>query len=231
MRAIGYVRVSTEEQSSKGCSLEAQQEMIERYCDLYSIELQETVIDAGESGKNLCRPGLKMALEMLSSGTVDGMVITKLDRLTRSVRDWARLIEEFFGNAASLLSVSDHIDTRTASGKLVLNLLVAVSEWERQAIGERTATALAFRKRQGIRVGAPHFGSQVEEGRLVSDPKEAKIIMQARELRWSEFSYRTIADEFNAREIPTKRGGRWYAGTVRGILLRESPGIEADIEG
>jgi DNA invertase Pin-like site-specific DNA recombinase len=103
--------------------------------------------DAGLSAKTLDRPGLQTALAMLKTGQAAGLVIAKLDRLTRSVRDLGALIEgPFAAGKAALLSVSEQIDTRTAGGRLVLNILGSVSQWEREVIGERTAAALQHKK-------------------------------------------------------------------------------------
>ena len=138
-RAVAYVRVSTEKQADSGQSLEAQRAKLEAYATLYDLQLVEVVVDAGVSAKSLNRPGLERALAMLKSGKADALVVVKLDRLTRSVRDMGELVERYFKNGkAALLSVSEQIDTRSAGGQLVLNVLTSVSQWERQAIGERT---------------------------------------------------------------------------------------------
>src|SRR6476661_5883591 len=121
MRVIGYIRVSTDEQATGGQSLGAQRAKINDYARLYDLELVAVIEDAGVSAKSLNRPGLQKALAMLRSGKVDGLVIAKLDRLTRSVADWQTLIDDYFGERAGkqLFSVADSIDTRTAAGRLV----------------------------------------------------------------------------------------------------------------
>lgn len=220
MRAIGYVRVSTEEQAASGCSLAAQADKIRSYCGLYGINLINIIEDAGQSAKTLGRPGLQQALSMLDCGGANGLVIAKLDRLTRSVRDWATLIESYFDGRASLLSVDDKIDTQTAAGRVVLNLLIAISQWERETIGERTSTALRHRQRQGIHVGSVPFGAQIHDGRLVQDEEELRVVTLALHYRQQMKSYQDIADEFSRLEIPTKRGGQWRSQTIRQILLR-----------
>jgi DNA invertase Pin-like site-specific DNA recombinase len=98
----------------------------------------------GHSAKSFNRPGLQNALQALRSGKAKGLLIAKLDRLTRSVSDWQTLIDDYFGEKAgkSLFSVADSIDTRSSAGRLVLNVLLSVAQWEREAIGERTRDAL-----------------------------------------------------------------------------------------
>lgn len=220
MKAIGYVRVSTEEQAATGCSLTAQTDKIRSYCQLYGIDLIEIIEDAGQSAKTLGRPGLQQALSMLDDGNVRGLVITKLDRLTRSVRDWATLIERYFGGKASLLSVDDKIDTASAAGRVVLNLLICISQWERETIAERTSTALRHRQRQGVHVGSAPYGAQIQNGRLIQDEQELRTVMLALHYRQQMKSYQDIADEFIRLEIPTKRGGQWRSQTIRKIILR-----------
>src|SRR5262245_24628947 len=118
MTVIGYTRVSTDEQADKGLSLGAQRAKIEAYCALYDLELVELIEDGGASGKTLKREGLQRALKMLRKGAANGLVIAKLDRLTRSVVDGGTLFAEYFGEKGfELLSVADHIDTRTAAGR------------------------------------------------------------------------------------------------------------------
>ena len=119
MRVVGYVRVSTEEQASGGVSLDVQAEKLRLYCQLHGLTLLEVIADEGRSGKDLDRPGLRRALELLREGAAEGVVVAKLDRLSRSVADWNALIVEFFGERAGnqLFSVADSIDTRTAAGR------------------------------------------------------------------------------------------------------------------
>ena len=137
MRAAAYLRVSTDEQASNGVSLEAQRTMIVAYAGLYGLELVAVVEDAGVSAKTLERPGLQRVLAMLRRGDVQAVAVAKLDRLTRSVRDLGQLLDDHFGahGKAALVSVSEQIDGRSTGGRMVLNLLATVSQWEREVIG------------------------------------------------------------------------------------------------
>src|SRR3974390_3133426 len=109
-------------------------------------ELAEVIIDAGESAKSLNRPGMSRLLSLVEAGAVNKVIIAKLDRLTRSVQDLAEPFARFNRRGVSLVSVAESLDTGTAAGRLVLNIMTAVSQWEREAIGERTATALQHKK-------------------------------------------------------------------------------------
>ena len=142
-RTIAYLRVSTDKQADRGVSLDAQRSKAKAYAELYDLELVEVIVDAGESAKSLDRPGLQRALAMLKKGEAEALLVVKLDRLTRSVVDLGSLVDRYFApGKAALLSVGEQIDTRSAAGRLVLNVLASVSQWEREAIGERTATAM-----------------------------------------------------------------------------------------
>ncbi|MBE9204909.1 recombinase family protein [Synechocystis salina LEGE 06099] len=221
MKAIGYVRVSTEEQASKGVSIEAQRVKLEAYADLYDLDLVDVIVDAGYSAKSLDRPGLHRALNSLESGEAEALLIFKLDRLTRSVRDLDCLLSEYFADKFSLLSVSEQVDTRTAAGRLVLNVLMSVAQWEREAIGERTATALSHKKANGEHVGSPAFGYQII-GKRLKKSTEHKTVQAILAMRENGMTLTAIADHLNAKQIPTARGGKWYAKTVANIIDREN---------
>jgi len=220
MQAVGYIRVSTDGQAQDGVSLDAQKAKIEAYAGLYDIELVEVIIDAGASAKTLDRPGLNQALAMLEAGQAEALVVAKLDRLTRSVRDLDYLLENYFGDRFSLMSVSEQVDTRTASGRLVLNVLMSVAQWERETIGERTAQALQHKKANGEHIGGVGFGYQVTAKKLAK-AEAHQTVLTIVEMRAGGASLPAIADYLNKNRVKTARGGRWYAKTVLNILNRE----------
>jgi site-specific DNA recombinase len=225
MRVIGYVRVSTEEQATDGVSLAAQREKLQGYAKLYDLELVAVIEDAGQSGKTLNRPGLQQALATIHQGKADGLLIAKLDRLSRSVVDWNLLIDGYFGEKAGkqLFSVADSIDTRTAAGRLVLNVLMSVAQWERETIGERTRDALQHKIRKGERCGKIRFGYRLAEDgtTLVPVPDEQEAIDIIRQLKAAGESLRSIAAELPRRGILTKEGNlQWKHTAVARILER-----------
>lgn len=223
MKVVAYVRVSTDQQADRGVSLAAQRAKVEAYASLYDLEIVAVVEDAGASAKTLDRPGLARALAMLDSGEAAGLVVAKLDRLTRSVRDLDSLISTWFGraNGPALLSVGEQIDTRSAAGRLVLNILASVSQWEREAISERTTTALAHKRARGERTGEVPFGFSVADDgvMLVENDVEQAAIALVNELREAGLSIRSIAAELNTRGVAA-RGGRWHPTTVARLLRR-----------
>lgn len=208
-RTVAYVRVSTEKQADRGVSLEAQQAKIRAYAELYGLELVDVIVDAGVSAKSLGRPGLSRALGMLQAGDASALLVVKLDRLTRSVRDLGTLVEDYFASpeGPALLSVSEQIDTRTAAGRLVLNVLGAVSQWEREAIGERTSAAMQHMARQGEYTGgAAPFGYRLENGRLVAHEPEQAAIREAHALRAKGLSLRAVASRLERLGHRTRAG-------------------------
>jgi len=220
MKAIGYVRVSTEEQAESGLSLAHQRAKIEAYSLAMDLELVAVIEDAGKSAKNMNRPGLIQALEMIRRKEADSLIILKLDRLTRSVKDLGTLVETFEKTGAALISVQDSINTTTAAGRLVLNVLGSVAQWEREAIGERTAAALTMKKDRGEKTGGriPYGFDLDTDGRtLTPNQGEQETLSLLRELRSTGLSYRKIGAELTRRGIPTKNGGEWQPTTIRNL--------------
>ncbi len=212
---IGYIRVSSVEQAQGGHSLDAQRAKLEQYASLYDLNLVEVIVDAGVSAKSLDRPGLLAVLAGLNEGRAEGVLITKLDRISRNVKDMAALIEGYFSGRFSLLSVGDQIDTSTAGGRLVINVLMSVATWEREAIGERTSAALRHKIANGEHVGAPKLGSKVEGGKLVENEAEVIILDRIKELRLEGRTLRAIAEALTVEGYKTKRGGTvWNSGTL-----------------
>lgn len=174
-------------------------------------ELVDMIVDAGESAKSLNRPGMARLLSLVDAGAVDTVIIAKLDRLTRSVKDLAELLERFTRRGVSLVSAADSLDTRSAAGRLVLNIMVSVSQWEREAIGERTRDAMQHKRANGERVGTVPFGYQtaVDGVRLEPNTAEQSILAIMRELRAAGHSTRQIAAELNRQAFATRRGTAW----------------------
>ena len=219
MRAIGYIRVSTEKQADRGVSLEAQSEKVRAMAVVQGAELAEVIVDAGESAKSLDRPGMARLLAMVDSKAVDVVIIAKLDRLTRSVKDLAELLERFTRRGVSLVSVAESLDTGTAAGRLVLNIMTAVSQWEREAIGERTRDAMSHKKANGERVGTIPFGFRMgEDGLLAEDAAEQGVLSRIRELKAAGRTVREIADELNRQGYTTRRGTAWRFQYVAAAL-------------
>ena len=217
MKAIGYVRVSTEEQAKSGLGLEAQIAKIKAYAELFDIELTEIIADEGISGKTLDREGLQRAIKILKDKKAEGMVIAKLDRLTRNVADLGTLVSTVF-DKAELYSVSEQINTKNAAGRLVLNVLVSVAQWERETICERTKDALQAKKARGEKTGGNvPFGFNEVNGKLIRNEEEQAIISEIKTLKNKGLSLRKIAEALNEKGIVTKNGKTWTATQIQRI--------------
>ena len=224
-RVVAYVRVSTEKQAEQGLSLDAQQAKLAAYAALYELDLVATEIDAGVSAKTLQRPALQRALGALKAGKAEALLVVKLDRLTRSVRDLGLLVETYFlAGKWSLMSVSEQIDTRTAAGRMVLNILAAVSQWERETIGERTAEAMAYKRQQREYTGGePPYGWRLAADGIHLDPhrEEQAIIGEALALKAAGLSLRKIGARLAMHGLLPRLGTAWNPKTVRDLLQAE----------
>jgi len=225
-RAVAYIRVSTDKQRERGLSLEAQQERVRAYAALYGLVIVEIVVEA-LSAKSLKRPELQRALLMLENGQADALLVVKLDRMVRRVRDLGELIERYFAPGKwDLFSVSEQIDTRSAAGRLVLNVLASVAEWEREVIGERTAAVLQHKRTLGEFTGGkttPYGYVLGEEGQeLVPYPREQMVIDLARSLRSQGLSLRGVAGELRTRGYTNRMWRPWHAQQIATITAGRS---------
>lgn len=218
-KVVGYVRVSTQVQADEGVSLDAQRAKITAYCVALDLDLVTIVEDAGLSAKSLDRAGLQTALGMLTAGRADALLIVKLDRLTRSVRDLGELVERYFASKYSLLSMNDAIDTRTASGRLVLNVLTSVAQWEREATGERTRDALRHKKAKGEHCGGNlPYGFSLQNGKLVPNEAEQMIISAIRDFKAAGLSDRGVAAELDRAGLAPRTAKKWGHEQIKRIL-------------
>src|SRR5580704_12216333 len=217
MKVLGYVRVSTDKQ---GISLEAQAQKIRAIAVVHDAELLDLIVDGGESAKSLQRPGMERLLALVEGRKVQAVIVAKLDRLTRSVRDLCELLELFERRGVALISVAESLDTSSAAGRLVINIMMAVSQWEREAIGERTRDAMRHKRSQGERVGNIQFGYRLSgDGKHVEpDPGEQAVLDEISQLRQTGHSLRGIASALNHRELRTRRGSPWRLESVARIV-------------
>lgn len=225
-RVVGYVRVSTTKQAEEGHGLAAQRARLAAYCELYGLELVAVLADEGASGSTLAgRPGAAEALRMARAGEVDGVLVAKLDRLTRSTRDLADVLDDAARRGWALVSVAEQLDTSSAAGRLVVGVLGVVGQWEREAIGERTSAAMGAMRDAGLYTGGrARYGYRVVSGVLQPDDAEQATLAAVRDLRAAGLSLRATADALEARGMLT-RGGRRF--TPAAILRLEADGVAA----
>ena len=203
--AIGYTRVSTAEQASEGVSLAMQKEKIRLYCELNDLQLVDIREDAGLSAKDFKgRPGIQKILSMIQEKKIKHLVIFKLDRLSRCLRDACKIADMMQKHGVSLHSVCEKLDTGSATGKFFYHILAAMAEWERGMISERTISGLNQKRACGEKIGrffprGMKAGEQTitKKGKVVfklaADPKELEAIRMATELRQDNHPYRAIS--------------------------------------
>lgn len=209
MRVIGYIRVSTEEQKCSGLGLDAQRSTIEGEAERQGWELLEIIADEGISGKSISRrPGLRRAFEIVEAGEAEAIVVAKLDRLSRSLIDFAVTFEQAKAQGWKLIPLDLGIDPSTASGEMMANVMASFAHYERRLISDRTKAALAEKRAQGATLGRPVVLADDVAARIVSDREAGK-------------SYQAIAAGLNADGIPTAHGGKlWRPSSVRAVVKR-----------
>lgn len=204
-RVFGYIRVSTHEQADSGAGLAAQRQQIEAEANRRCWELTEIVEDAGWSGASMDRPGVTRLLPSLKRGDV--LVVSKLDRLSRSLVDAVGLMEASQKRGWVLIALDLGVDTGTPTGRLVASVMAAVATWERAIIAERTRDAMAAKKQAG----------QVRYGHRSTIP--VPVQEQVERLHTAGVPLAEIARRLTGQQIPTAWGcPTWYASTVRSVL-------------
>ena len=207
MKAVGYVRVSTEGQAENGVSLDMQRQKVEAYCHLHELDLIELITDDGYSAGSLDRPGMQRLLAMVDEGAVDAVVVYKLDRISRRTKHMLDLVDRFELANVAFHSIQESLDTKSAIGRFVLRTLASLAEMERDLISERTRDALQHAKASGKHMGRIGF-------------QNTTVLQEMKTRHKQGWSYREIARDLNARQVPTDRGGRWASATVRQMILR-----------
>ena len=235
MRAIGYVRVSTTKQVNEGVSLETQAEKIRAYCAFKDMDLAGIVTDAGKSGSKANREGFQEILSLCVSGKIDSVVVYSISRFTRSTKDLLEFVDRHVikGNV-ELHSISESLDTSTATGRFMLKVMGAMNELEREQAGERTKAALGHKKDKGEKTGGdvPFGYALAADGNVLRDGKvlkvlvvnepEQSIIRLIESLKTDGHSDNGIARYLNEHGHQTKKGKGWSNVQVARILRRRA---------
>ena len=232
MRAIGYARVSTEDQAREGVSLDAQEARIRAFCEAKGWELVAVLRDEGRSAKDLNRPGLQQILGGLAKRQrcFDALVVVKLDRLTRSVKDLATLMQAFRRARAGFTAIQEAVDTTSATGELFYNIVASISQWERRVIGERTAAALAHLRARGRRVSrwAPYGFKFGPGGNLATHERERVALGRIAALRASGLPLRAISRRL-AKEGILARSGKPFSPSTLALLVHKGSLVDKKI--
>lgn len=209
-KALLYARVSTAMQVEDGVSLGAQERQLIQAAEMYGFTEHEVVLEEGRSGKNVSgRPKLIDALHQLDEGKADALIVTRIDRLARSTKDFLDIVDRAGKNEWRLIMLDLNLDTSTYQGRFVVTIMSALAEMERGIIAERAKDIHKDRREQGIVWG-------VDMGpKPMYPPMVREQLLLRRKKGWS---YQTIADTLNRDGILASRGGTWYASSVRNAI-------------
>lgn len=223
MQALGYCRVSSEEQAREGVSLDAQEVRVRAYCAGAGLSLGAIIRDDGVSASKPLglRPGGMALLRALAQAPARQVVVVTLDRAFRNTVECLSTVQAW-DKAGISLHLVDHggqsVATSTAVGRMFLTMLAGFAEMERRLIGERTAHAIRHKQAQGRAYARTPYGYDREGDVLVPNPAEHVVITRIQRWRRQGRSLAWIADRLTRQGVPTKRGGRWHPCTVRYLL-------------
>lgn len=211
LRCAIYTRKSTDHGLElEFNSLDAQREACEAYIKSQASEgwlaLPDRYDDPAYSGGNLDRPGVQKLMKDIAAGRVDIVVVYKIDRLTRSLADFAKLVEVFDAKAVSFVAITQQFNTTTSMGRLTLNVLLSFAQFERELASERVRDKIAASRRKGKWTGGSvPLGYDTKDKRLVVNPAEAKTVRLIFERYLAVESFQKVIDELNAQGIVSKQ--------------------------
>jgi len=226
MKAIGYIRVSTEEQAKEGVSLDAQERAIRAYAEMRGIDLIEVVADPGVSAKKALttRTGGQRLLAALRCGEAEGVIAWKLDRLFRNCAECLVTVEDWDKQGISFHLIDlggQAVDTRSAMGKFFLTVIAAMAELERNQIRERTSAAMQHKKQNGEYTGGRvPYGYRLDEGKLSVNDRERAAIEMAKILHDCGKSLRRIGETLVFHGYLPRTGDKWHASQIK-LLVAE----------
>jgi len=218
MKAIGYACINTLSQKPKNLGLDVQEALIREYADNTGLEVTEVVKETTESNNTVNQPLLRELLERSGDDGFQVLIVARLDRLTRNIRQLNQIIQVLCKKGkVQLISLEEKLDTRSEIGSMALNIIDIVTKWDNKRISDRTREIIAKKRAKGERVGHAPFGYTYKNKKLVAVEAELKTIKLIRELRDKSLSYHKIAKHLNDKKVTSKRGGIWYAETVKTV--------------
>ena len=218
MKVVGYTRVSLDEGGERGVGLAAQRSAILAEAAARGWELVATLEDKGFSGRDCNRPALTAAITMLQRHEADALVVSKLDRLSRSILDFTSIMARARKEGWGVVALDLAVDTTTPAGEVLAHVMASFAQYERRLIAQRTADALRELRSRGEAYGPTPFGWSRAGDRLLPQASEQKVLARMRRLRARGHSYRAIAQSLNRSGTPAKKGGAWFASSVLSAL-------------
>lgn len=219
VRAIGYICLNTMSQQPKNLGLKEQEQIIRDHIaanDWELVEMYRELTDSN-SGQNQ-QPQLLQIIEESGNGKFDALIVARLDRLTRNIRQLNTLISQVcIKNGVELISIDEGLDTREDKGELAIRIIDIITKWDTKRISDRTREIIARKRAKGERVGHAPFGFTYYKKKLIAVENELKTVSLITDQRDQGLSYHKIAKYLNERKITSKRGGIWYAETVKTV--------------
>ena len=219
-KVIGYCRVSTTIQMEKDNSIKNQKKQILDYCKRFDYELVDVYVDEGISGLKHNRDGLNELLNIVKKGNIDGVVVYSLSRLGRKLTDVIGWIELLSKKNIDFISIKENFNVNEIYGKLMLNILGSLNEFEVNVLGERIKDVKQYKKSKNeVYCGDILFGMYKRNGKLVKNNFELKTLRLIKKLKEKEnLSYQKISNYLNSNNIPSKQKCQWYPSSVRSVL-------------
>lgn len=222
----GYIRVSVVggREGERFQSPKAQREAITKWAEYRGITIGEWFEDLDRSGGTLKREGLQAVLSRIEAGETGGIVVSKLDRLSRSVVDGLATIERVEAIGGEVVSVSEGIDTTSANGKLQLTIFLAMAEWYRNTVKEQWAATQAYALARGALPGRTPYGTtRLEDGTVEINQEQAAVVARMVTERSEGRGWKAISQGLHEDGILSPNGGRWAASSIQAIVQSEAP--------
>ncbi len=219
-----YIRVSTEEQAAEGFSLDAQREVLRDYCDLMDLEIFDIYVDDGFSGRNIRRPEYRRMMGDIDSW--DSILVLKMDRIHRNTRNFIEMMDILNKKGKDFISKQEQLNTKTAMGRFVMQMIQGIAQLESEQIGERTKDGMR-QKAETLESGTdekktmgftPPMGYRIEGGKLTDDPDEQIVIEMIFDLYASGETMDSICYSLNRQGHLTRKGNPWNKYNLRNIL-------------
>jgi DNA invertase Pin-like site-specific DNA recombinase len=213
-----YTRVSTEDQAKEGFSLDAQLEKLRAYCTARDWIISGEYIDDGYSGRNVKRPAYNKMMEETEKWDI--LLVIKMDRIHRNSKNFMLMMEELKKNGKEFVSMTESLDTSTAMGRFVMDIIQRIAQLESEQIGERVYVGMEQKAKTngGVLGFNIPFGYEYENGKLIINDNEATQIKHIFDLYLNGFSMKKISEELNNNKIPTKQNKTWGSQTISKIL-------------
>ena len=218
VRAAIYTRVSTEDQAKEGFSLDAQLDKLRSYCKARDWTIAGEYVDDGYSGRNVKRPAYTRMMEEMDKW--DTILVIKMDRIHRNSKNFMLMMEDLKKHGKEFVSMTESLDTSTAMGRFVMDIIQRIAQLESEQIGERVYIGMEQKARTngGVLGFNIPYGYDYIDGKLVINEDEARIVKEIYSWYSDGKSMGEIAKMLNNSKIPTKKGGFWAKKTISTIL-------------